>query len=332
MTRNPTTTFYSIDGSMELACNYEGLDAPTIQWYHEGDQLSSGGTTTINPGEFSANQLTSTLQISGVTPVDNAGEYTCKTVFEDGDTLQDTFTVIVRTVNIVDKSENVISSVLAKEGELNLDCKILADTIPKSYMWYTVTGEAKTAINIDYTNTFSTLRTVKEGSSYKSYSRLTIKNFDSSKEGTYMCEFHYNENNPSATISVTFAEIETDVCVLVDYQTSGDKTLECTYHGTAVASKVQFISPDKTTVDGTLGAFSGGTQTGSYTYTGLTSSNDGSYKCSFTLQDSSIISRIVYLAARSKSNSRKNIFAFMYVPEIFTCAYYCICAYYYIIC
>ena len=300
MTRNPTTTFYSIDGSMELACNYEGLDAPTIQWYHEGDQLSSGGTTTINPGEFSANQLTSTLQISGVTPVDNAGEYTCKTVFEDGDTLQDTISVIVRTVSFVDDSENIISSVLATEGDLNLDCRILADMIPQSASWYKVIGEAKTAINIDNTNNFMSSRLAQDGSSYKYYSKLIMKNFDSSKEGTYMCEFNYNENDPSATISVAFAEIETNVCVFVDYQTSGDKTLECTYHGIAVASKVQFTSPDQNTVDGTLGAFSDGTQTGSYTYFGLTSSNDGSYECSFTLQDGKALSKIINLAARSK--------------------------------
>ena len=300
MTRNPTTTFYSIDGSMELACNYEGLDAPTIQWYHEGDQLSSGGTTTINPGEFSANQLTSTLQITGVTPVDHAGEYTCKTVFEDGDTLQDTISVIVRTVSFVDDSENIISSVLATEGDLNLDCRILADAIPQSVSWYTVIGEAKTAINIDNTNNFMSTRSAQDGSSYKYYSKLIMKNFDSSKEGTYVCEFNYNENDPSATISVAFAEIETNVCVFVDYQTSGDKTLECTYHGIAAASKVQFTSPDQNTVDGTLGAFSGGTQTGSYIYSGLTSSNDGLYECSFTLQDGKALSKIINLAARSK--------------------------------
>ena len=301
---NPESNYISTDGTITITCDYEGVDAPTIDWYHGQVKLSSVTTTAIEAGEHAANKLKSTLTITDVTPVDNAGDYTCKTVFEDGDMLEDMVKVTVRTVNFVDSIGSKITSLVTSGGDLTLDCRILADKIPTDVKWYKGTGEAKTEITIDNVDNFVSSRSSQDGTSYRYFSKLTMKNFD---EDSYMCEFMYAENKPSASIPVSVAKIKTTVCEFVDYQDSDEKRLECKLYSSSAADKLEFTSPDKQTVDGTLGEHANGDQSGYYDYIGLTSSSDGPYVCSFTLEDGAVISQTINLAARSMYGKNKHL-------------------------
>merc|ERR1712176_1513300 len=111
-------------------------------------------------------------------------------------------------------------------------------------------------------------------------------------------------NSVATSLNTVYATVTNDECVFVDFRTETSKALTCTYTGANRVTGVTFTLPDSRSVAGDPGTWGGGdtatpgTQTGSYTVTGITDASSGTYTCTFALDGGSSVSAVQRLTAR----------------------------------
>merc|ERR1712176_534758 len=111
-------------------------------------------------------------------------------------------------------------------------------------------------------------------------------------------------NSVATSLNTVYATVTNDECVFVDFRTETSKALTCTYTGANRVTGVTFTLPDSRSVAGDPGSWGGGdtatpgTQTGSYTVTGITDASSGTYTCTFALDGGSSVSAVQRLTAR----------------------------------
>ena len=280
-----------------------------MEWFHGNQKLvdADGDDITINDGSLEANAQTYTLTIANANPETNSGDYKCVLTFSDGDSLQATTDVIVRKATAIDSKGDVESSIVVSDGELSARCMFegTGSETPSDVKW----SKDGTDVVFDSVTNIQNTNTKTLANSIKFFSNITLKNFAFADEGSYTCTFEFaDENNVEASVNAISAAVTNDECVFVDLGVETTKTLSCTYSGADQVSGVTFTLPDSSEQAGQLGTYTAGgdaatagTQTGSYTLTGITAASSGAYTCTFTLSGGSTVSAIQRLTARSKS-------------------------------
>lgn len=301
---------YSTDGSIKVTCNYEGTTSGTMEWFYKNQKLvdAEGDDITIDDGTLESNAQKYTLTIANVNPESNSGEYKCALSFSDGDKLEATTDVEVRKATAIDTAGAAESSIVVSDGTMSARCLFEGDKVPSSVTW----SKGGSNIEFDSLKKIQNTNTKQLDNSIKFFSNITLKEFAFADQGSYTCTFVFADgNNVEASVNAISASITNDECVFVDYRTESSKALTCTYHGSDQVTGVSFTMPDNTAQTGQLGAYAAGgdadtagTQTGTYTVTGITAASSGAYTCTFTLSDGSTVSAIQRLTARSKSLSQ----------------------------
>ena len=278
-----------------------------MEWFYKNQKLvdAEGDDITINDGTLTSNAQQYTLTIANVNPESNSGDYKCALSFSDGDKLEATTDVEVRKASIIDTAGAAETSIVVSDGELSARCLFEGDKVPASVTWST----GGSNIVFDSVKKIQNTNTKQLDNSIKYFSNITLKEFAFSDQGSYTCTFVFDDgNNVAASVNAISASITNDECVFVDYRTTTSKALSCTYSGSDQVTGVSFTMPDKSVQAGQLGTYTAGgdantagTQTGSYTVTGITAASSGAYTCTFTLSGGSTVSAIQRLTARSKS-------------------------------
>jgi hypothetical protein len=278
-----------------------------MEWFYKDQKLEdkANDQITIDDGTLTGNAQKYSLAITDANPEDNAGSYKCALSFSDTDKLDATTDVVVRKATVINTNGVVQSSIVVSDGELSARCMLEADSKPTGVKW----SHKGKNINFDNIKKIQNTNTKQLDKSIKYFSNITLKEFAFTDQGEYSCTFEFDDNNNvAATVNVISAVVTNDECIFVDYKTETSKDLTCQYAGSKIVTKVTFTLPDKSTVvDGTLGnyndgadAATAGTQTGTYTVTGITDKSSGLYRCTFTLNDGITVSAIQRLTARSK--------------------------------
>merc|ERR1712176_906420 len=242
-----------------------------------------------------------TLTIANVNPEDNAGSYKCALTFSDGDKLDASTDVVVRKATAIDSKGDVESTIVVSDGELSARCVFEGDQVPNSVKW----TKSDSEVVFDNVKKIQNTNTKQLDNSVKYYSNITLKEFAFADEGPYTCTFVFSDGNSVATsINTVYATVTNDECVFVDFRTETSKALTCTYTGANRVTGVTFTLPDSRSVAGDPGSWGGGdtatpgTQTGSYTVTGITDASSGTYTCTFALDGGSSVSAVQRLTAR----------------------------------
>ncbi|KAL5250884.1 hypothetical protein ACHWQZ_G016582 [Mnemiopsis leidyi] len=300
----PSAMTYSTDGSIKVTCNYEGTTSGTMEWFYKNQKLvdAEGDDITIDDGTLESNAQKYTLTIANVNPESNSGEYKCALSFSDGDKLEATTDVEVRKATAIDTAGAAESSIVVSDGTMSARCLFEGDKVPSSVTW----SKGGSNIEFDSLKKIQNTNTKQLDNSIKFFSNITLKEFAFADQGSYTCTFVFADgNNVEASVNAISASITNDECVFVDYRTESSKALTCTYHGSDQVTGVSFTMPDNTAQTGQLGAYAAGgdadtagTQTGTYTVTGITAASSGAYTCTFTLSDGSTVSAIQRLTAR----------------------------------
>ena len=300
----PATTT-SLDGNIALTCTFEGLAEGNMKWYLDNVVIESGDKTVIGNTELISNTAEFTLRIYDVNPEDNAGTYQCRMNFEDTDEIVASSEVTVRKASVISAQGDVISTILVSDGVLTAKCLMEGDKVPDDVEWYA--GSSK--IIFDGTTKIMNTNTKQLVKSIKYFSNITLKEFEFADSETYRCVFKFTDaSEAEASVSVDYATVANVGCVSLDYSSTADVTLTCTYNGKAAATGVTFTLPDSTKEVGTLGGFTAGadpeinagSQDGTYTLSGVTNDMDGSYSCEFTIDSGFTLSARQQLTARSK--------------------------------
>ena len=298
-----TTT--SLDGNIALTCTFEGLAEGNMKWYLDNVVIESGDKTVIGNTELISNTAEFTLIINDVNPEDNAGTYQCRMNFEDTDEIVASSEVTVRKASVISAHGDVISKIIVSANVLTAKCLMEGDEVPDNVEWYA----GSTKITFDGTAKFMNTNTKQLDESIKYFSNITLKAFEFTDSDTYHCVFKFTDaSEAKASVSVDFATLTNVGCVYLDYSSTTDVTLTCTFNGKTAATGVTFTLPDSTKEEGTLGGFTAGadptmnagSQDGTCTLSGVTNDMDGSYSCEFTIYNGATLSARQQLTARSK--------------------------------
>ena len=289
-----------------MECDYEGTTSGTLEWFHGDQKLvdAADDAITIDDGTLTDNAQKYTLTIANVNPEDNSGEYKCVLGFSDNDKLEASTEVVVRKATIIDSKGVAELSVVVSDGELSAKCVFEGDKQPSGIKWSTAGQD----LVFDSIKKLQNSNTKQLDNSIKYFSNITLKEFAFADQGSYTCTFEFDDtNNVEASVNVVSAAVTNEECVFVDFKTETSKTLSCSYAGGDTVTGVSFTKPDNSEEAGELGVYvagadanTPGSQTGSYTVTGITDASSGAYKCTFTLNDGSTLSAIQRLTARSK--------------------------------
>ena len=289
-----------------MTCNYEGTSSGSIEWFHGNQKLvdTEGDDITINDGTLESNAQTYTLTISNANPETNSGEYECVLSFGDGDNIKATTDVVVRKATAIDSKGDVESSIVVSDGELSARCLFegTGSGQPSDVKW----SKGGVDVVFDSVTKIQNTNTKSLTNSIKFFSNITLKNFVFADEGSYTCTFEFADgNNVKTSVNAISAAVSNDECVFVNLGEETSKTLSCTYSGADQVTGVRFTLPGGSELTGQLGAYTAGgdaatagTQTGTYTLTGITAASSGAYTCTFTLNDGSSVSAIQRLTAR----------------------------------
>ena len=298
-----TTT--SLDGNIALTCTFVGLAYGDMKWYVDNVEIESDDKTVIDNTELISNTAEFTLGIYDVNPEDNAGTYQCRMTFEDTDKITASSKVIVRKASVISALGDAVSKIIVSADVLTAKCLMEGDKVPDYVEWYA----GSTKITFDGTKKFMNTNTKQLDESIKYFSNITLKAFEFADSDTYRCVFKFTDaSEAKASVSVDFATVTNVECVSLDYSSTTDVTLTCTYYGKSAATGVTFSLPDSTKEVGTLGGFTAGadptinagSQDGTYTLSGVTNDMDGSYSCEFTIDNGATLSARQQLTARSK--------------------------------
>ena len=276
-----------------------------MKWYLDNVVIESDAKNVIANTELISNTADFTLKISEVNPEDNAGTYQCRMTFEDTDEITASSEVTVRKASVISTQGDVVSTIIVSADVLTAKCLMEGDEVPNDVEWYA----GSTKITFDGTTKIMNTNTKQLDKSIKYFSNITLKEFKFADSDTYRCVFKFDDaTETEASVTVDFATVANVGCVSLDYLTTTDVTLTCTYNGKAAATGVTFTLPDSTTKAGTLGGFTAGaspavdagSQDGTYTLSGVTNDMDGSYSCEFTIDSGATLSAFQQLTARSK--------------------------------
>ena len=293
----------STDGQIALTCQFSGTTTGTIKWYYEGEEVESDAR--MDSTENSATEWDYTFTLTDVNPEANAGTYKCELTFADTDQIDASTEVTVRKASIISSAGDVLESEIVSEDVLKVRCMIEADIVPTVVKWF----KGDTQIVFDGTTNILNYNTVQLANSIKYMSNITLKSFAFTDAGDYTCKAEFGESDdiPESTVTVVFAAVETDSngCIFVDYLSSTDSTISCTFRGMVAAESVKFILPNSEERAGVLGGLTTSTgvlssQVGTYALTGVSNDIDGSYGCEFTLASGGTVTAQQQLTARSK--------------------------------
>ena len=298
-------THYSTDGSINLSCTYQGKSEGTVQWYHKSDEneITKSDTVEISKGNFENEEQVFTLQITGVTPDINRGNYKCVWSGDDGDKIEAEAEVVVRRGEILsDLSTSSDRPYKYVEGDvLELTCQLDSDKDPDAAVPVEWEFGGSTIIFDDQKKSMTTSTEDKDyGVRY--VSNIRLEGSDNVNNGDYVCKFSFGDKQ-NVTTSATVVKITVNQNppgpILLDYNKQKDISIGCTLQGDLqpVGASVQtalIIRGEET-----LERLSDTTQI-THSMTNVTHESDGMYNCNFTLSDGAEFSASQQLLARSK--------------------------------
>jgi hypothetical protein len=290
--------YYSLNGSINLACVYNGKSEGKIEWFHKSDLITGGGSVTITQGDFAKDTQTFFLSIRDVSQENHRGEYRC-VWSKDDDRIEVKTEVYVRQAKILsDLSFQSQPYKYVESNILELQCQFDGDKEPTAVNWWKNDDSKIIFDNKKKIMNTSLIDNLDHGVRY--FSNISLEEPTNIQDGEYICQFSFDDgNHVNATAKVVSIHVNNaGPLVFFDYNDKTDISIDCSLQGD--------LGSVGASVSGAVLKFGGNTIFSQaspemrHRISDVSFKNDGVYKCTFSLKDGAEFSASQTLVARSK--------------------------------